>query len=70
MLLTESEPVRDCAAHPSEYAGNPITEAALQGALAVVPRGALAVAGTALAFLLVSWICIYFLVFLPRGVIN
>jgi hypothetical protein len=69
-LTDQSELGRDCAAHLPEHVGNPIAEAALQRALAIVPRGALALAGTALGFLLISWVCIYFLVFLPRGAIN
>ncbi|MGR8030838.1 hypothetical protein ACU7M1_27685 [Burkholderia pseudomallei] len=34
------------------------------------PRGALALAGTATAIVIALWFAFYFLVFLPRGVIQ
>ncbi|PCE33105.1 hypothetical protein BZL54_07095 [Burkholderia ubonensis subsp. mesacidophila] len=34
------------------------------------PRGALALAGTATAIVVALWFAFYFLVFLPRGVIQ
>ncbi|CAN0625216.1 conserved protein of unknown function [Burkholderia multivorans] len=34
------------------------------------PRGALALAGTATALVVAMWFAFYFLVFLPRGVIQ
>jgi hypothetical protein len=45
-------------------------EAALRRAMAETPRGAIAVAGTALALLLLGWFLIYLLVFLPRGSVG
>lgn len=45
-------------------------EAALERALADVPRGTVAVAGTALALLMIGWFAIYLFVFLPRGSIG
>jgi cytochrome c oxidase subunit IIa family protein len=41
-------------------------EAALEGG----PRGALVVCGIAVALLLVGWLGLYFLVFLPRGTVG
>lgn len=45
-------------------------DAALQRALADVPRGALALAGAAMALLLVAWLAIYLFLFLPRGAVS
>ena len=45
-------------------------EAALKAAMAEVPKGTIAVAGTAVALLLIGWFLIYFLVFLPRGSVG
>jgi hypothetical protein len=45
-------------------------QAALERAMAEVPRGAIAVAGTAVGLLLIGWFLIYFLVFLPRGSVG
>jgi hypothetical protein len=38
--------------------------------LAIVPRGALAVALILLGLMLAGWLAFYFLLFLPRGVIE
>ena len=45
-------------------------EAALEAALAEVPRGAAALAGIAVALLLIGWFAIYLFVFLPRGSVG
>ena len=45
-------------------------ESALHAALSEAPRGALALAGTAVALLLIAWFLIYFLIFLPRGTVT
>ncbi len=37
---------------------------------AVTPRGAVAVAGLAVAVLFLAWLAFYFLLFLPRGAIG
>ena len=47
-----------------------VEEAALERALEDVPRGAVAVAGVAVALLLVCWFAIYLFVFLPRGTVG
>jgi len=45
-------------------------EAALEAALAEAPRGAIAVAGTAVALLMLCWFAMYLFVFLPRGSVG
>jgi hypothetical protein len=45
-------------------------EAALEAALAEAPRGAVAVAGVAVALLMLCWFAIYLFVFLPRGSVG
>ena len=45
-------------------------EAALERALGEVPKGAVAVAGTAVLLLLICWFAIYLFVFLPRGSVG
>jgi hypothetical protein len=35
-----------------------------------VPKGALAVAGIAVGLLLLAWLIIYLLVFIPRGMVG
>lgn len=42
----------------------------LEAAVEEAPRGALAVAGIAVALLMVGWLGMYFLVFLPRGTVG
>lgn len=42
----------------------------LQEALAQVPHGALALAGTAVGLLMLAWLVIYLFVFLPRGQVG
>jgi hypothetical protein len=43
---------------------------ALERALEETPRGAVAVAGAAVALLMVGWFFLYFFVFLPRGSVG
>ncbi|MGE3474993.1 MAG: hypothetical protein AB7H70_04210 [Rhodospirillaceae bacterium] len=38
--------------------------------LADVPRGAFALAGAAVGLLLLSWLLVYALIFLPRGAVG
>jgi hypothetical protein len=45
-------------------------EAALLAALDEVPRGTIAVAGTAVVLLMLCWFAIYLFVFLPRGSVG
>ena len=44
--------------------------AALEAALNEAPRGAIAVAGTAVILLMIAWFAIYLFVFLPRGAVG
>ena len=47
-----------------------LSDAALQSALAQTPRGAFAVAGVATLLLMLAWLAVYLLVFLPRGQVG
>ena len=47
-----------------------IDEAALAAVLRVVPLGAAVLAGSAVALVVLGYLLIYLLVFLPRGVIG
>lgn len=42
----------------------------VEGALEEAPRGALVVSGIAVGLLIIGWLGIYFLVFLPRGTVG
>jgi Cytochrome c oxidase subunit IIa family len=42
----------------------------LEAALVETPRGAIAVAAIAVVLLLIGWLGLYFLVFLPRGTVG
>jgi hypothetical protein len=44
--------------------------AALDRALKDVPRGAIALAGSAVVLLMLCWLAMYVLVFLPRGSVG
>jgi len=56
----------------SEADGQRSTEfdAAQLRALADVPSGAVAVAATAIILLLIGWLLLFFLVYLPRGMVG
>ena len=59
------------AAQRPENVADPVDDAAaLERALAVVPRGAVALAGTALGLVMLGWLFVYFFVFLPRGAVG
>ena len=45
-------------------------EAALERALSETPKGAIAVAGTAVALLMICWFAIYLFVFLPLALLR
>ena len=45
-------------------------EEALGLAMKEVPKGTIAVAGTAVALLMICWFAIYLFVFLPRGSVG
>ena len=47
-----------------------VDDAALADAMRVVPLGAGVLAGTAVALLVIGYLAIYLLVFLPRGTVG
>jgi hypothetical protein len=62
-------PHRSAAASP-EHVARPIGQDAAVETMKHGVRGALVVAGTAVALLLIGWLLFYFLLFLPRGSIG
>ncbi len=54
---------------PSEVADT-VDEAALSEVMRVVPLGAGVVAGAAVALLVIGYLAIYLLIFLPRGAVG
>ena len=50
--------------------GDQIDEAALADTMRIVPIGAGILAGTAVALLVIGYLAIYLLVFLPRGPVG
>jgi hypothetical protein len=57
------------AAAPSEVADD-VDDAALARVMRVVPLGAAVLAGTAVALLVIGYLAIYLLIFLPRGAVG
>ena len=51
-------------------ADDEVNEIELTRALAEVPKGSTAVAGTAVAIVIAIWFAFYFFAFLPRGPIG
>jgi hypothetical protein len=51
-------------------AGDGIDEAALAGVMRTVPLGAAVLAGSTVALLVIGYLLIYALVFLPRGSVG
>jgi hypothetical protein len=58
------------AADASTEAADDIEEAALARVMHVVPLGAAVLAGTAVALLVIGYLAIYLLIFLPRGAVG
>jgi hypothetical protein len=58
------------AAHLPEHVAAPIRADQAVEALRNGPRGALVIAGIAVAILFIGWLAFYFLLFLPRGPIG
>ena len=54
---------------PSEVADD-VDEAALAQVMRVVPLGAAILAGTTVALLVIGYLAIYLLIFLPRGTVG
>lgn len=55
---------------PSPQDDDGIDEARLEQVMREVPKGAMALAGSAVALLTIGWVLIYLLVFVPRGVVG
>ena len=58
------------AAAASSEAADDIDEAALARVMRVVPLGAAVLAGTTVALLVIGYLAIYLLIFLPRGAVG
>ena len=55
---------------PQHSPSDDFDEAALERALEAAPRGALALSGVTVGLLLLAWLLMYALVFLPRGMVS
>ena len=53
-----------------DYPGDAEELERLKAALEETPRGAIAVSGIAVGLLIIGWLGLYFLVFLPRGPVG
>jgi hypothetical protein len=58
------------AADASSEAADNVDDAALAQVMRVVPLGAAVLAGTAVALLVIGYLAIYLLIFLPRGAVG
>jgi hypothetical protein len=58
------------AADASSETVDNVDEAALAQVMRVVPLGAAVLAGTAVALLVIGYLAIYLLIFLPRGAVG
>ena len=47
-----------------------IAQGELDAIMVEVPKGALALAGTAVLLLLIGWFFVYFAIFIPRGSVG
>jgi hypothetical protein len=54
----------------TEHVAEPMGTDVLAESLHHVPRGALVVAGIAVALLFIGWLAFYFLLFMPRGSVG
>lgn len=57
-------------AGPHDYASDAEEMGRLEAALNEAPRGALVLSLIAVGLLLIGWLGIYFLVFIPRGTVG
>jgi hypothetical protein len=55
---------------PHDHASNAEELERLEAAMDEAPRGALVVSAIAVGLLLIGWLGLYFLVFLPRGSVG
>jgi hypothetical protein len=58
------------AAAASSEVSDQVDEAALTQVMRVVPLGAAVLAGTTVALLVIGYLAIYLLIFLPRGAVG
>jgi hypothetical protein len=58
------------AADPPSEAVDNVDDAALAQVMRVVPLGAAVLAGTTVALLVIGYLAIYLLIFLPRGAVG
>jgi len=65
--VTSDQP--SAADSPFEVADD-VDEAALAGVMRSVPLGAAVLAGTAVALLVLGYLLVYILVFIPRGTVG
>lgn len=63
-----AEPSYPAAAH--DYASNAEERERLEAAMDGSPRGAIVVSAIAVGLLMIGWLGLYFLVFLPRGMVG
>jgi hypothetical protein len=61
---------RASAAAAPEDASDEVNEETLAAVMRVVPLGAGVLAGTAVALLVIGYLLIYLLIFVPRGVVG
>ena len=66
-MISANEP---SAADVSSEVADQVDEAALAEVMRVVPLGAGVLAGAAVALLVIGYLAIYLLVFLPRGTVG
>jgi hypothetical protein len=62
--------VEGSMAGPTRFSDENITEPDLDTVMEQVPKGALALAGTAVLLLLIGWFFVYFVIFIPRGAVG
>ena len=55
---------------PHDHASDAEELERLEAAMDETPRGAIIIAGIAVGLLLIGWLGLYFLVFLPRGTVG
>lgn len=65
--MSDDPTAKSAQAHPSSHQRE---EETLARVMRDVPRGALALAALTVGLLLVAWLLIYGLVFLPRGMVS
>jgi len=55
---------------PAQIGRESITQSEIDAVMDEVPKGALALAGIAVALLLIGWFFVYFAIFIPRGTVG